>query len=89
MGPRITETDLMDALRAAMDNRGPGEDGFTGAELARKLGIAGGRACRLVRELLESGKAERVRIYREGIDGRRLGLTGYRLVAKSPVKPKR
>lgn len=75
----VSHNDLLEAIRQAFATKEGTEDGFTGAELGRTLGCSAGRACNAIRQLLEDKKVERVRIKREGIDGRMLVLTGYRL----------
>jgi hypothetical protein len=75
---RITTNEVLEALQAALVPRASG-DAPTGPELIAGLNVCYNVGCRIIKEKLEDGTLERVRVKRIRIDGRPMTLTGYRL----------
>lgn len=77
----LTQADLLEALRAAFTQHPGPDDAFTSRELAKRFGRSYDWGCDRVRDLLESGAVERVKVRRTGIDGVEQPVTAYRLKA--------
>jgi DNA-binding Lrp family transcriptional regulator len=84
----ITESELLDAIRAATtDDDGP-TDAMTGPELALAMGITDSPMRTRLRRLMKDGVIECVKVKRTSIAGVSLTVPAYRLIAK-PKKAKR
>ena len=74
---------MSNELRDALAARTPTDDRPEGAlrvvELCKELGWSDHRVRDHIRDMLETGDAERVTIRIEGLDGRRMKVTAYRL----------
>lgn len=73
----ITQDDLLDALRAAMDKPALGQ-GSTSEEIAAELGFGPHHARKLIKKLLASGEMEVVTVERKRMDGVLTKVSGYR-----------
>lgn len=87
---RISETELLGALREA-HARSPDDKGFrTTGELCRDLGWSVRKVKDHLRDLKAVGQIELGKVHREGLDGRRSVVGGYRLIqAEKPPSQKR
>lgn len=74
----VTELDLLDALREALERDAGGDDAPTTEELAEMTGISRERIKVALKGLIQSGKAESIRVRRLSIDGRNALVPGYR-----------
>lgn len=79
-----TTTDILDALRAAMQRPSPQGDGHTGPELRAALGgMSQVRFKTLLLPLLQSGQVIIVQVSRQCMNGRPARIPGYRFVKKA------
>lgn len=74
----LTETEIMEALREALEGSQGPDDARTVAELQEATGWHVNRVRQGVKAMLAAGEAECVRVYRPGMDGRRAQVPGYR-----------
>ncbi len=77
---QITRDDIVEALRNAMQEVGPGEEGMTVAELREKMGKGEEVVRRCIKALLAQGKAKVVTVRRTDMAGRITSVPGYRLL---------
>ena len=83
---KITENELIDALRNASRRTADNPDGaMTSHEMGEALGLSHRTIIEYLRKFKRTGRLEIVRVSREGIDGRVSPVTGYR-VKKTPKK---
>lgn len=75
---RITTNDVLDALRKALEPQ-PTGDALTGPELIAKLDVCYSVGLRIIKEKLDDGTLQRVRVRRVRIDGHPMTLIGYQL----------
>jgi len=68
MDSRITESELVEELRRALENAGP-DDAMTTKELAVHLGISTGSVRAQLPAMIASGQYEVVRVMRKRWDG--------------------
>lgn len=77
---RITESELLEALRDASRRSGADDSGaLTSHELADALGVSHVTVLVYLKRVKRAGQLEVVRINREGVDGRVSPVTGYRV----------
>ena len=74
----ITKDELLDALRAAMEQRPAGEEGLTVKELCDTLRKAEEPVRKRLKALIAAGKCEVVRVRRMDMAGRDMLIPGYR-----------
>lgn len=79
----ITEAEILDALRAALEEvaKGP-DDALTTGDLVEATGWGEDRVRRMLRRMLRDGDAECVRVRRMAMDTRMAVVPAYRLKAK-------
>lgn len=75
---QITQDELLEALRHALQTSGPGEPGVTVTELRDKLGKGEDVVRRRLKEMIAAGKCEVVRVRRQDMAGRDMLVPGYR-----------
>ena len=76
---RVTQGDILDAMRAVMLTPEAASDGLTGPELMARMGVGRPAFTRCMRQMLGDGRAEVVTVRRPAMDGRQMTLRGYRL----------
>jgi len=76
----ISEGDLLTALEEMIAPEGRG---VRTMELAKALGVSKTSVRKLLRQLLEEGRLERVRVKMIDLSGRQAQVTGYRLTGGS------
>lgn len=77
---QISQDELLEALRNAMQDGGSGEEGMTVSELREKMGQSDEKVRRNLKALLAQGKAKVVSVRRTDMAGRTMSVPGYRLV---------
>lgn len=75
----ITENELLDALRVALNAAPSEQDGFTTQEIVKALGTSDDKARRAMKGLLESGQATTVRLNRTDMYGHARPVYGIKL----------
>ncbi len=78
---RVTQDDLLDALRDAL-KAVPAGEGHTGPELAQMMGCTALRCRQALLAFQQQGRLEVVTIKRTALDGRQMTLRGYRIKPK-------
>lgn len=78
---RVTENDLLDEVRAALERQGP-EDALTTREMCAAMGVGMPKMREIVRALVESGAVEPVKVLRPRMDGTPTTVSAYRYVKK-------
>ncbi len=87
---KITEDDLIVAVREAMHTFGHAQVGMTTKEIAHSLGKSPVRTLELLRPLVERGELIAVKTKRRAIDGRDSVIGAWVLKAKvAPAKRRR
>ena len=80
---KITESELLEALRASVEREAPNDDGsFTSREVADLMGWGRAKARRAIRALLRAGEIETMQTYRENIQGRVAPTIAWRPVGE-------
>lgn len=79
---KVTQDDLLDALRQALTTPVAGE-GLTGPELAQAMGCSISTARDALRGLQAEGRLEVVNVRRQRIDGRTMMVPAYRIKGKA------
>jgi predicted transcriptional regulator len=75
----ITQNELLEAIRAAMETAPDGTEGFTVGEIAEAIGRPHETARNVIKGMLKNGTAEVVKIRRTRMDGAPTTVSGYRL----------
>jgi hypothetical protein len=86
---KITESEILDALRAASAQIANPDDAFSVLELSRAVGWSRPRVQEHLLELKRTGRIELVRVTREALNGRIIPVTAYRFVTPKVAKPRR
>ena len=83
----ITESELLEALRAATPRRADGPtDAYTTREIRKATGWGLAQAMAYLRSLADDGRLEAVKVRRTAIDGRLALVTAYRFLTPKGKK---
>jgi hypothetical protein len=77
---RVTQDDLLDALRAAL-TKPANSDGATVQDLTLAMGCSEGKARKALKGLAQQGRLEVLKVYRPSLDGRMFSIPAYRIKA--------
>lgn len=77
----LTELELLDAIRAAIEKEADGDDALTTEQVKDKLGWGDNRTRRIIRRLVAAGTLVPVQVRRKNVVGQFQTMWAYRLAA--------
>lgn len=77
----ITESEILEAIAAAIGSSPQSAEGMTGPELAVKMGVAPTTVRDYLRKMIAGGRMEPCRVQRKCLDGRVRHTPAYRMKA--------